>query len=111
MQYSFLDACREDTKRSSESVKEEPRKKFKTCEKEQSETKGKDSYTVIKTEPSGMEEKQKLAELPECVASTGEQHFQNCDISLTFPETPPSFELDPCEQELLWNNRLAAMCS
>ena len=101
LQYSFLDACREDRKRSTESVKEEPRKKLKTCEKEQSETKGKDCYTVIKTEPSDMEEKPKLAEIPECVASDNEQHFQNCNISLTFPETPPSFELDPGEQELL----------
>ena len=101
LQYSFLDACREDRKRSTESVTEEPRKKLNMCEEEQSETKEKGSYTVIKTEPSGMEEKQKLAEPPECVTSTAEQHFQNCDISLTFPETPPSFELDPCEPELL----------
>ena len=100
LQYSFLDACREDRKRSTESVKEEPQKKFKTCEKEQSGTKGQDSCTVITTEQSGVEEKQKLAELPECVSTTCEQHFQSCDISLTFPETPPSFELDPCEQEL-----------
>lgn len=65
---------------------------------------------MIKTEPSVMEEKQKLPELLECT-SNGEQHFQNCDISLKFPETPPSFELDPGEQELLWNNRLAALHS
>ena len=102
LQYSFLDACREDRKRSTESgVTEEPRKKLKTCEKEQSEPKGKDICAVIKTEPPAMEEKQKLAELADCVASTAEQHFENCDISLTFPETPPSFELDPGEQELL----------
>jgi len=49
-----------------------------------------------------VEEKQKLVGLPECVASTCKQQLiQNCDISLTFPETPPSFELDPYEQELL----------
>ena len=101
LQYSFLDACNEDRKRSTESVNEEPRKKLKTCEKEQSETKGKDSYTVIKTEAAGREQKQKLAELPVCVASDNEQHFQNFAISLTFPETPPSFELDPSAQELL----------
>lgn len=101
LQYSFLDACREDRKRSTECVKEEPRKKFKTCEKEQSEARGKDSYTVTKTEPSDMEGKQTLAELLECVTSDNQQQFQNCNISLTFPETPPSFELDPSEQELL----------
>lgn len=100
LQYSFLDACREDTKRSTENVKEVPRKKFKTYEEEQSETKQNNSCAMIKTEPSVMEEKQKLPELLECT-SNGEQHFQNCDISLKFPETPPSFELDPGEQELL----------
>lgn len=101
LQYSFLDACCEDRKRRQESVKEEPRKKFKTCEKEQSETKGKDICAVINTEPSSMEEKQKLAELPDCEASAAERHVSNYDISLTFPETPPSFELDPNKQELL----------
>ncbi|KAL9967558.1 hypothetical protein ACROYT_G025810 [Oculina patagonica] len=100
LQYSFLDACDKDTKTSKESVGEAPQKKLKTCKEEKSETKENESCAVIKTEPIDVEEKEKLPELPEC-ASNAEQHFQTCaDISPTFPETPPSFEIDPGEQEL-----------
>lgn len=100
LQYSFLDAGDENTKTSTESVDEAPQKKLKTCKDEKSETKENESCAVIKTEPTDVEEKEKLPELPECV-SNAEQHFQSCaDISLTFPETPPSFEIDPGEQEL-----------
>ena len=100
LQYSFLDACREDTKTSMDRAEEIPQKKLKTCQEEQSETKENESYAVIKTEPAVVEAKEKLPEQPECM-SNAEEHFQNCDISLTFPETPPSFELDPDEQEIM----------
>ena len=76
-------------------------KKLKTCKEVHTETKPNESCTEIKTEPTVVEEKEKLLELPDC-GSNVEQHFQTCaDISLTFPETPPSFEVDPGEQELV----------
>ena len=101
LQYSFLDACNEVTERRAARVDEIPQKKLKICKEEHTETKENESCTEIETEPTAVEEKEKLLELPDC-GSNVEQHFQTCaDISLTFPETPPSFEVDPAEQELL----------
>lgn len=107
LQYSFLDACHEETKRSSKNVEEVTQKKLKICTEEKSETKEDETCAVIETKPTVVEEKEKLPELSEC-ASNDQQQFQTCaDISLTFPETPPSFEIDPGEQELMWNSLTA----
>ena len=51
---------------------------------------------IIKKEPSAVEKKENLPEQSDCTSN--EQLNQN-DSSTTFPETPPSFELDPSKQE------------
>jgi len=77
-------------------VAEVPQKKLKKCEDEQVFGQEKEESVLIKTEPTAEEEKQIIPEQVDCTSN--EQLFHK-GISTTFPETPPSFELDAIEQE------------
>jgi len=96
LQYSFLDVCQEAIKSSTYKVAEVPQKKLKKCEDEQVFGQEKEESVLIKTEPTAEEEKQIIPEQVDCTSN--EQLFHK-GISTTFPETPPSFELDAIEQE------------
>lgn len=96
LQYSFLDVFNNDSKNSNNKVDEIPLKKLKTCRDEWIFKKEKEECVIIKKEPSAVEKKENLPEQSDCTSN--EQLNQN-DSSTTFPETPPSFELDPSEQE------------
>ena len=95
LQYSFLDVLHEDTaKYSAGKVDDVPRKKSKKCEDEEMPEIKKEENVIIKTVPTVVEPKQTLSE-PEDGTSS-EQAIEN-NILTTFPETPPSFELDISE--------------
>ena len=86
----------DDSKNSNNKVDEIPLKKLKTCRDEWIFKKEKEECVIIKKEPSAVEKKENLPEQSDCTSN--EQLNQN-DSSTTFPETPPSFELDPSKQE------------
>ena len=93
-----------DTKTNTAKVEELPRKKLKTCKEEKNDTpKESENCAVVPTEPLFAEEKGEQPDQPEDTLNIDSpMHYsQKCDISLTFPETPPSFELDPVEQEIV----------
>lgn len=92
LQYSFLSVLHEETANNSAGkVDDVPRKKLKKCEDEEMPEPKLEENIIIKTEPPVVEPKQTLSE-PEDGTSS-EQAIEN-DILTTFPETPPSFELD-----------------
>ena len=98
LQYSFLDVCKEDTETK---VKEPPRKKLRTCNEDGDETKASEHFVGAQTKQLIMDEKGKDPQQP-CTRLEKDspvQHFPEGVVLPTFPETPPSFEADPEEEE------------
>lgn len=98
LQYSFLDVCNEDTETK---VKEPPRKKLRTCNGDGDETKASEHFVGAQTKQLIMDEKGKDPQQP-CTRLEKDspvKHSPEGVILPTFPETPPSFEVDPEEEE------------
>lgn len=98
LQYSFLDVCKEDTVTK---VKEPPRKKLRICNEDGDETKESEHFGAVQTKQLTVDEKGKHPQQQDIRLDKDSpvHHSPEGAILLTFPETPPSFELDPGEEE------------
>lgn len=96
LQYSFLDVCLEETKTKADSEEEVPTKKMKTCEEEKMLKREDKNFVTLETGSNIIEtNNQTLSKLMHCASN---EHYAENGILTTFPETPPSFELDNSEQ-------------
>ena len=96
LQYSFLDVCEDDLKKSKENIDEVPRKKLKTSGAREIFKEEKKEYLMTKTEPLEIEDEQNL---PNNSSYTSNEQLYQSDLSTALAETPPSFEQDPIGQE------------
>ena len=96
LQYSFLDVCEDDLKKSKENIDEVPRKKLKTSGAQEIFKEEKKECLITKTEPFEIEDGQNL---PNNSSDTSNEQLYQSDLSTALPETPPSFEQDRIEQD------------
>ena len=96
-----MDVCEDDLKKSKENIDEVPRKKLKTSDAQDIFKEEKKECLMTKTEPFEIEDEQNL---PNNSSYTSNEQFYQSELSTALPETPPSFEQDPIEQDTVWTN-------
>lgn len=98
LQYSFLDVSPEEDKCKDDSQKGTPKKKIKTSEEEKSVKRADKNSSATRAEPNVMETDERTGSKPMDFSSN--EQLVISDILTTFPETPPSSELDNHERIL-----------
>ena len=96
-----MDVCEDDVKKSKENIDEVPRKRLKTSDAQEIFKEEKKECLMTKTEPFEIEDEQNL---PNNSSYTSNEQFYQSELSTALPETPPSFEQDPIEQDIAWTN-------
>ena len=96
LQYSFLDVCEDDLKKSKENKDEVPRKKLKTSGAQEIYKEEKKECLMTETEPFEIADEQNL---PNNSSYRSNEQLYQSDLSTALPETRPSFEQDPIEQD------------
>ena len=97
LQYSFLDVSPEDKSKDG-SEEGTPKKKIKACEEEKSMKRADENNATIRTESNVTETNERTR--PKPMDCTSNEQLVISDILTTFPETPPSSELDNQERIL-----------
>ena len=91
-----MDVCEGDLKKSKENIDVVPRKKLKTSGAQEIFKEEKKECLVKKTEPFETEDEQNL---PNNSSYISNEQLYESDLSTALPETPPSFEKGPIEQD------------
>lgn len=98
LQYSFLDVSPEEDKCKDDSRKGTPKKKMKTSEEEKSVKRADKNSAATRAEPNVMETDERTGS--KSMDFSSNEQLVISDILTTFPETPPSSELDNHERIL-----------